>query len=360
MTMASTKSKRRAPRVAVAAQTGLRRIEVIDAEMPQPGPGEVLIELTAVGICGSDLHWFRMGRIGSLAIQYPQILGHEPAGIVAGVGKGVRGFKEGQGVVVEPGISCGTCRPCRQGRANLCYRVRFLGSPGFTGAFQQYLVMPASCVAHLPPKVDPPLASAAEPLGVALHAMNLVRLRRGESVAVIGGGPIGLSVVALARARRAKVVVLSDPRAIRRGVAERLGAASCVEPSAFIETAREATGGLGVSVVFECSGAPDAIDQAVRACERGGRVGVLGITEVDHVTLDPHEWRGRELEIVEVRRSNHTMPRVLRYLTRGDLGLHPAGFFSSTVGLSGTQEAFERLDDGASGEVKIVVDPRRL
>jgi L-iditol 2-dehydrogenase len=300
--------------VAAAAQTGLRRIEVVEVDMPSPGRGEVLLELSAIGICGSDLHYFRIGRIGPQVLRYPQILGHEPAGIIAGIGRGVRGFKEGQSVVIEPGISCGRCRPCRQGRANLCYHVRFLGSPGFTGALQRYLVMPAACVERLPPRVDPALATAAEPLGVALHAINLVGLQRGESVAVIGGGPIGLSVVALCRAHGAKVVVLSDPRAIRRSTAARLGAARVVEPEAFVEAAREATGGLGASVVFECSGAPDAVDQAIIACERGARVGLVGIHEVDNVTVDPHEWRRRELAIVQVRRSNHTMARVLAHL----------------------------------------------
>ena len=127
----------------------------------------------------------------------------------------------------------------------------------------------------------------------------------------------------------------------------------------FVEVAREATKGLGVAVVFECSGAPDALDLAVAACERGARVAMLGITEVDCVTIDPHEWRHRELEVVQVRRSNHVLPRVLAHLTKSDLGLHRAGFFSSTVGLAGVQQAFEELDDPASPGVKIVVDPRK-
>ena len=358
--MTSTRFTRRDARVPAAAQTGLRRIEVIDVPMPAPGPGEVLVELTAVGICGSDLHYFRMGRIGSHGLQFPQILGHEPAGIVAGVGRGVRGFKEGQAVAVEPGISCGRCRPCRQGRANLCYAVRFLGSPGVTGAFQRFLTMPVSSVVRLPRQIDPALASAAEPLGVAIHAMHLVRLRRGESVAVIGGGPIGLSVVALARSRGAKVVVLSDPRSARRAAAEQLGAAGTVAPEMLVAAAREVTGGLGVAAVFECSGAPEALDLAVAACERGGRVAMLGIAEVDCVTVDPHEWRNRELEVVQVRRSNHVLPRVLAHLTKNDLGLHRAGFFTSTVGLAGVQRAFEELDRPASRDIKIVVDPRKV
>jgi L-iditol 2-dehydrogenase len=352
--------KRRGARSQAAFQTGLRRIEVADVPMPSPKLGEVLVELTAVGICGSDLHYFRIGRIGTQVVTFPAILGHEPAGVVIGVGKGVKGFREGERVAIEPGISCGTCPACREGRENLCYKVRFLGSPGFTGAFQRYLSMPASCVEKLPPGVDAALGSATEPLGVALHALKLTRLRAGESIGVIGGGPIGLSVAAMARAQGAKVAVLSDPRPLRRGIAKKLGALRAVEPAGFIEAARKATEGLGADVVFECSGASEAYDQAVAACRRGGRIGILGITEVDYLSLNPHNWRRGELEIVQCRRSNHTLPEVLAQLAQSDLGLHRSGFFSNTIGLGGIQEAFERLEDRASSEVKVIVDPRKV
>jgi L-iditol 2-dehydrogenase len=353
-----TTALKRGTRVPAALQTGLRRIEVGDVPMPWPKAGEVLVELTAVGICGSDLHYFRHGRIGQQLLTFPQILGHEPAGVVAALGKGVRGVKEGQTVAVEPGISCGRCRPCRQGRENLCYHVRFLGGPGMAGAFQRYLAMPMACIKPAPKGVDPALASAAEPLGIAVHAMHLVNFRRGETVAVIGGGPIGLSVVAMVRASGGKVVALSERRPARQAAALKLGAACAVEPEKFAQATRAATGGLGATVVFECSGAPDAVDTAVAASERGGRIALVGITETDDVKLDPHEWRDREMDIVQVRRSNHTLPHVLAHLRRGDLGLRRAGFFSETVGLSGVQAAFERLDDSTSSAVKILVDPR--
>jgi threonine dehydrogenase-like Zn-dependent dehydrogenase len=232
----------------------------------------------------------------------------------------VRGLKVGQTVAVEPGIACGRCRACRQDRTNLCYRMRFLGGPDCTGAFQRYLTMPAACFKPLPGGVDPALASAAEPLGVALHALKIVGLRRGESVGILGGGPIGLSVLALARATGAKIVAVSD--------------------------------------LFECAGAPDAFDAAVAAAELGGRIALVGITPTEVLTVDPHAWRVRELQVVQVRRSNHTLPRVLSHLTRGDFGLRRAGFFSEMIGLGGLQTAFEQLAHDASPAVKIGVDPR--
>jgi L-iditol 2-dehydrogenase len=350
---------RRRPVAVAAFQVGLRRIELDDVQMPAPKTGEVLLQLTAVGICGSDLHYFRIGRIGSQVLEYPQILGHEPAGSIAAVGKGVRGLREGQDVIIEPGISCGRCRACRLGRENLCYHVRFLGSPGFTGAFQQYLVMPASCVRPMPRRVGADVASAVEPLGIAVHAANLVGLKRAESVAVIGAGPIGLSTAAVARQLGARVVAVSDPREVRRRAASRIVPGSGVDPAEFLPRVLAKTRGLGATVVFECSGAMDAFDTAILAAERGGRVAIVGIAEVDRVLTDPHEWRRRELEIVQVRRSTHTLRAVLSHLAHGDLGLRRAGFFSQTVGLNGLQAAFEDLDDRASTAIKILVDPRR-
>jgi len=358
--MAVVSRPRRRPRIPAAFQVAVRRIEVDDAPMPWPRAGEVLIELTAVGICGSDLHYFRHGRIGPQTLTFPQILGHEPAGIVAALGRGVRGLREGQRVAVEPGIACGRCRPCRDGRPNLCYRMRFLGGPGVPGAFQQYLVMPAECAVPLPSRIDDALASATEPLGVALHALRLVGLKPGEPVGIIGAGPVGLSVLALARAAGGKVVAISDPRAARRAVARRLGAARTVEPAAFVDVVRDATGGRGADVVFECSGAPTAVDVSVAASDRGARVALVGINEVDTLGVDPHAWRVRELQVVQVRRSRHTLTPVLKQLAKTDLGLVRAGFFSDTVGLGGVQAAFEQLDDAAAPAVKILVDPRRV
>lgn len=326
--------------------------------MPSPQAGEVLIALTAVGICGSDLHYFRHGRIGPHRLTFPQILGHEPAGIVVGLGRRMRGLTEGQRVAIEPGIACGRCRQCRAARPNLCVRMRFLGSADVPGAFQRYLVMPADALVVLPSGVDDALASAAEPLGVAQHALHLVGLRRAETVAVIGAGPVGLSVLALARAAGARVVAVSDPRKVRRATARRLGARQAVEPGAFVDAVRGATGGRGADVVVECSGAAAAVDAAIAAADRGARVALVGINDVDVLGIDPHAWRVRELQLVQVRRSRHTLAPVVDRLARSDLGLRRAGFFSGSVGLSGLQAAFEQIDDDASSAVKVVVDPR--
>lgn len=343
-----------------ALLTAVRRIEVREVPAPEPGPDEVLVELSAIGICGSDRHYWRHGRIGDTVVKFPFLLGHEPAGRVTALGRGVRGPEEGQRVAVEPGISCGRCEQCLRGRGNLCHHVRFLGSPPVAGAFQRFLKMPAECVLPLPPGVDEALGSAAEPLGIALHTYHLVNLRPAETVAIIGGGPIGLGAAALARRLGARAVALSEPRPARRQAAQALGVERVTSeaPEEFLAAVKAATAGDGAEVVLECCGEPGALDLAVNAAARGGRVGFVAIPEVDSVQVNPHEWRRRELDVVNVRRSNRTLHRCLALLAEGDMGLKAAGFFSQTVGLAGLQGTFEALEDEGSPLVKVVLDAR--
>lgn len=351
-----------APRkMPAAVLAGLKRIELKDVPVPEPGPGEVLLELEAVGICGSDLHYWRCGRIADQVVKFPLRLGHEPAGRVVALGKGAKGVAEGQRVAIEPGISCGACRECQMGRANLCPNVRFLGTPPVDGAFQHFLVMPTSALAPLPTHLNPAMGALAEPLGIAVQSFDLTNLHAGENVAVIGGGPVGLCIIALARQMGARVVAVSEPRAFRRKVAERLGAekATASDPEAFIDAVRTATGGHGADIVFECAGSTDGLNTTLAAAARGGRVGMVGIPEADTLQIDPHIWRKRELMVVNVRRSNRTLERCLRILEHSDLGLNDCGLFGKTIGLSEVQDAMIQLDDDRSDAVKIMVDPRR-
>lgn len=343
-----------------AVLAGLHRIELTEVPIPEPGPGEVLLEVEAVGICGSDLHYWRCGRIADQIVKFPMRLGHEPAGRVVALGAGVKGLKKGQGVAIEPGIPCGVCRECQMGRANLCPNVRFLGTPPIDGAFQRYMVMPASTLAPRPANVDALMGALAEPLGVAVHSFDLVNLRPGERIAVIGTGTIGLCVIALARQIGARIVAASEPRPFRRKAAAKLGVekTTSADPEALIQATRKATEGHGADVVFECSGAPEALNTSLAAAARGGRVAMIGIPEVDTVTIDPHIWRKRELSVVNIRRSNRTLERCLRIMEQTDLGLKDCGLLSESIGLSGVQDAMVRLDDEHSDAVKVMVDPR--
>ncbi|MCZ7647679.1 MAG: alcohol dehydrogenase catalytic domain-containing protein [Planctomycetota bacterium] len=349
--------KRRMP---VALLTRLRRIELASRPVPEPGEGEVLLRMTAVGLCGSDLHYWRCGRIGDQVVRFPQPLGHEPAGRIAALGKGcTRGLREGQLVAIEPGIWCGHCIACEVGRQNLCYRMRFLGAPGEPGALQPFLAMPEANVEPLPDGLTEQRATTAEPLGIVLQTFDLVGLRPGERIAVIGGGPVGLCVAAMARAVGAQVVALSEPRRARAKTARALGVPDVVgsAPEALIRAAHAATDELGVDVALECSGNQDGLSTAIQAARRGGRVGIVGIPEVDVLEVDPHVWRRKELAIFNTRRSNRTLHRALRVLADRDLGLERAGYFTRTLGLEGLQAAMEDLEDEGSKSIKLTVLP---
>ena len=164
-----------------------------------PGPGEVLVRLRAIGICGSDMHWYKEGGIGSSRAAYPSVLGHEPAGEIVAVGKGVDSVRVGQRVAVEPAITCGHCEFCRSGHHNNCIGSIFMGSPQMPGLFREYAVMPQRNVVPIPDAISFVGATILEPLSVMLHILELTDIHLGDTVAVMGAGPIGLLMASVAR-----------------------------------------------------------------------------------------------------------------------------------------------------------------
>ena len=162
---------------------------------PDPGPGEALVKVRAVGICGSDIHWWEDGRIGRRHSIYPQILGHEPAGEVIAAGPGVT-FAPGDRVAVEPAINCGRCEPCRSGRHNLCAHSSFMGGPEFNGLFREYALVPAANLVAVPEAMSDDDATLIEPLAIILHVLKLAPVAIGDTVAVVGAGPMGLLMMA--------------------------------------------------------------------------------------------------------------------------------------------------------------------
>ncbi len=166
---------------------------------PEPAAGEVMVRLRATGICGSDMHWYKEGGIGSSRAVYPMVLGHEPAGEIVAVGKNVEGLKVGQKVVVEPSITCGLCEFCRTGQHNNCVSSTFMGSPQMPGLFREFAVVPVRNVMALPDSMSFVAATILEPLSVILHILELVDIRLGDTVAVMGAGPVGLLTASVAR-----------------------------------------------------------------------------------------------------------------------------------------------------------------
>lgn len=284
--------------------TGVGMVEVVEEPVPPVGPGESLVRVTAVGVCGSDLHWFGQGGIGDAVLSRPLVLGHEFGGTVVG------GAMDGRRVAVDPAVPCNQCARCREGNHNLCPRVRFAGHGTTDGALREYLSWPTDLLHPVPDNFSDAAVALLEPLGVALHAFDLGHVRFAQSVAVVGCGPIGLMVCQVARAAGVSSVVAVEPLEHRRSAARRFGADVALSPA-------EVPGlGFEVDVVFEVAGTDDAVATSVALVRPGGNVVLAGIPDEDTTTLPASVARRKGLTIRMARRMKDAYGRAIDVLER--------------------------------------------
>jgi L-iditol 2-dehydrogenase len=289
----------------VARLHGAGDVRVHTEDRPKPAcADDRLVEVTSVGVCGSDLHWFTEGGIGDAVVARPLVLGHEMAGVIRG------GPDDGVRVAVDPAIPCGVCEPCREGHGNLCPDVVFAGHGSCDGGLRQFLTWPAHRLHPLPDQLSDDDGALLEPLGVALHAFDLAHLRLASTVAVVGCGPIGLLLVQLAKRYGATRVLAAEPLAHRMAAATRFGA----EP---------ADGSAVADVVFEVSGSDAAVDTALRLAKPGARVVLVGIPDGDRTSFSAALGRRKGLTLVMVRRMGEVYPRAIDLATRGLVELAP-------------------------------------
>jgi L-iditol 2-dehydrogenase len=327
-------------------------------EVPHPGPagsGEVLLRVAAVGICGSDHHYYNEGAIGGATVSSGMIMGHEFSGWVAELGEGVHGLTVGQLVAVDPAIPCGHCESCTHGHPNLCPEVLFCGSPNHVGSMADYITMPAENCFPLPDGMTPVEGAMLEPLGVAIHAVDLAHLEVGQTVAVLGAGPIGLLTAAVARAAGAGCVLMTEPLDYRRDFALTYAADAVFDPGHddVVQSIMEATGGRGVDVVFEAAGADETPDQAAQVATPGGKVVVVGIPDDDKMWMTASAVRRKGLTIKLVRRMKHTYPRAIQLVQSGtiDVGAVASHVFT----LSDAARAFEIVDRKQDGVLRALL-----
>ena len=329
----------------------IRDMRLEDLPRPTPGPGEGLLKVATVGTCGSDVHYYVKGRIGDQVVTGPIIMGHEFSAWVAELGAGVEGLKVGQLVAVEPAIHCGECELCRHGHPTLCPHVRFCGTPPIDGVYAEYTVMPAENCFPLPPEFTPVEGAMLEPLGTAIHTVDLAHLKLGHTVAVLGAGPIGLLTAAVARASGASAVYMTEPLAYRRQFALGYVADAALNPyEKGIDVVAEImrlTGGRGVDVAFDAAAAPETPDQAAAVTRPGGKVVIVGIPSEDVMTMTASTVRRRGLTIKLVRRMKHTYPRAIRLVQNGTVDIK--SLVTHTFPLERIAEAFDIVsayDDG--------------
>lgn len=333
----------------------IRDLRVDEIPRPLPGPGEVLLQVATVGVCGSDVHYYLEGRIGDQVVTAPLVLGHEFSAWVAELGPGVTGLETGQLVAVDPAIPCGHCELCQQGHPNLCTRVRFCGTPPIDGVLAEYVVMPAENCFPLPEGFTPEEGALLEPLGIALHTVDLAHIKAGQSVAVFGAGPIGLLTAAVARAQGAGPIYISEPRAARREFARRYVADIALDPDSqdVVGEIMQATGGRGVDAAFEAAGARQTPNQAAAVLRPGGHLVIVGTPADDTLTLRAFTVRTKGLTIRLVRRMKHTYPRAIRLMQRGTIAVRP--LVTHTFPLEHVREAFDLVSAYADGVIKAVI-----
>lgn len=337
------------------------RVEKVRHPGP-PGSGQALLRVNVTGICGSDLHSFLDARIGDTPIQGPLTLGHEFSAVVEAVGPDsldgeFRPLEPGSRVAVDPAQPCGRCELCEQGHPNLCRRLHFCGNYPDGGSLCEWMHMPARSCFPVPDQIADTEAALLEPLGVAIHAVDLARVRVGCNAAVIGAGPIGLLILQVLRVAGAGPVFVSDKLDWRLAVAEKLGGVPIhsVQGAASEQIAR-ATGGRGVDIAIEAAWADGSVNEAAQVARLGGRLVLVGIPSQDRIELQASAVRRKGLTIRMCRRMKHVYPRAMQLALDGRVDL--GGLVSHRFALAQAAEAFRLNTRYEDRVVKVMVHSR--
>lgn len=336
--------------------TGIEQMELV--EMPEPvieSADGVLLQVGSVGVCGSDVHYYRTGRIGSQVVEYPYRVGHEFAATVLEVGSGVTRVKPGDRVAIEPAMSCGACDQCLAGRPHTCRTLRFLGCPGQAdGCLSERFVMPEACCYPIGPNTSFDEAAVAEPLSIGVYSVGQSVPMPGARIGILGCGPIGLSVLLPAVAGGVEKAYVTDKIDARLDVARDAGAQWIGNPDKLdVVDAITADEPLLLDAVFECCGQQEALDQAVELLKPGGKLMLIGIPTVDRISFPIDKLRRKELCIQNVRRQNECVQPALDMIESGAVDV--SFMITHRFPLERCKEAFDLVAAYGDGVVKAMV-----
>ena len=330
-------------------------LEIDERPAPSPGPDQILVAPRLVGICGSDLHYYKDGRIGDWRILQPHVLGHEFAGVVVELGPNVDHVEVGDHIAVEPIIPCEACDACRRGIYNVCPNIRFTGSPHTDGALQGLVAVPARGAHRLPRGMSFSLGALVEPTSIAVHAVRRSGLAAGDSVMIVGAGPIGLLILAVARAYGAGAIHCIDLSQGRLDLATRLGATRAVNVRGMDHTEiQELTDPLGVDISFEAVGTPGTLETAMRLVRPGGRVVAVGVNIAERIPFNLMLSQSKEATIVPVYLGRDAFPEAIDLLASGRIDGDL--LVSHRFPLERTTEAMDTSLDPGTGAVKVMID----
>jgi len=333
---------------------GIRDVRIEDLPEPKLRPGDVLLRVPLVTLCASDMHVYLRGEIGGVSWDRPFVPGHECAGIV--LDPNGTDLAEGTRVAVDPAIPCGKCDMCSDGMFHLCRHLEFMAMPPRHGSMCEKVAMPRRCLFPVPGDMDLGDIALLEPLSIAVHAVELARMKPGAAVALLGCGGIGLSVLAVARAKGAGPIIAADLVPERLAAAKTMGAdRTFIADGGIVHKVLERTGGTGVDIVFECAGAQEAPQQAVEMCRPGGSVVLVGIPPENRLDIRLSEARRKELLLVNVRRQNENYPEAIALVVSGKVNVKP--ILTHRFPLQQISRAYELMDTRAEGSIRVAVEP---
>lgn len=337
--------------------TGIDQMEMREVAVPViENDTDVLIKMAAVGVCGSDVHYYISGNIGSQVVEYPFAVGHEGAGVVERIGPAVTNVKPGERVAIEPAVSCGECDQCKAGRHHTCRELRFLGCPGqMEGCLSEYIVMPQECCFKIKDSMTFAQAAISEPLAIGVYAVKQSVAMKGAKVGILGVGPIGLSVLLPARAQGAEKKYITDRIDDRVKIAKDAGAdwaGNCDKLNIVEEINAVEPGGL--DVVFECCGQQEALDQAIELLKPGGKLMLIGIPTVDRVSFTIDKMRRKEICVQNIRRQVDCVQDALDMIDDGSIDVD----FMAThhFPFEKTKEAFDLVANYKDGVIKAMIN----
>lgn len=338
------------------ALTGLNRMEMREVPDPLMTSGhDVIIRMGAVGVCGSDIHYYTDGKIGKKVVQYPFCVGHEGAGTVYETGKEVTRVKPGDRVAFDPAISCGKCDQCLVGRPHTCRNLAFLGCPGQAeGCLSEFIVIPESCLYPIPETMSFEMAALSEPLSIGLYAADMSIPLKDAKVGILGSGPIGISVLLPALTMGAGDVYMTDKIDERVNLAMQFGASWSGNPlktDVVSEILKKEPAML--DVVFECCGQQEAMDQAVELLKPGGKLMIVGIPSFDTWRFHVDLLRHKELSIQNVRRQVHRVAKTLTLISEGVI--LPEAMITHEFSFQDTKKAFDLVSSYTDGVLKAMI-----
>ncbi|KAK9881030.1 hypothetical protein WA026_014372 [Henosepilachna vigintioctopunctata] len=340
---------------------GIDDLRLEQRPIPVPKDDEVLIKMEAIGICGSDVHYLKKGRICDFIVDKPMILGHESSGMVVGVGKNVKHLKEGDRVAIEPGVPCGQCNFCKGGRYNLCPEIFFCATPPDDGNLSRYYCHSASYCYKLPDNMSYEEGALMEPLSVGVHACRRGNVGVGSVVLVLGAGPIGLVTLLSAKAFGASKVLITDILDERLQVAKSLGADHTLKIEKHMteqDIIKKITELLGEdpTVSLDCSGAEVSVRVALQVTKTGGVAVLVGMGKSE-ITIPLSGALFREIDIRGCFRYHNTYPTAIELVSSGKINVKP--LVTHKFKIEDTQKAFDTAVSGEGNPIKIVIYPNR-